>query len=147
MSRRWLAACLGLFAAGAHANEYQEGQVWQYKTRTGEESSRLYVVKVETLSNGERAFHIHLDKLSIQTGYLPGNVQTALPHVPVSAATLDQSVVRLQGLTDNPPDISEGYAVWREAYDAGEGGIFTIPVAEIVEYIESIARQHPGTPP
>jgi len=34
------------------------------------------------------------------------------------------------------PDISEGYGHWKAAFDAGEGGIFSIPVAQAVEYIE-----------
>lgn len=147
MLRKLLAVFLGLFSAGAYSHEYQAGQIWQYKTRLGEEQSRLYIVKVETLSNGERAFHIYLDNLRIPDGRLPGRVQTELPHAPVSAKTLDLSVVKLQGSTADLPDVSEGYAAWREAYDAGEGGIFTIPVSQIIDFIEGIARQHLGTHP
>ncbi|KRA20805.1 hypothetical protein [Lysobacter sp. Root604] len=147
MVRKLLAIFLSLFSAGAYSHEYQTGQIWQYKTRPGEEQSRLYIAKVETLSNGELAFHIYLDNLRISNERLPGQVQTELPHAPVSTKTLDLSVIKLQGSTANPPDVSEGYAAWREAYDAGEGGVFTIPVSQIVDFIEEVARQHLGTPP
>jgi hypothetical protein len=30
----------------------------------------------------------------------------------------------------------EGYNAWRGAYEAGRGGIFTLPLAEIVESME-----------
>ena len=147
MLPKLLALFLGLFSVGAHSHEYQTGQIWQYRTRPGEEQSRLYIAKIETLSNGERVFHIRLDKLKIPNGKLAGQVQTVLPHAPVSEKTLDISVTKLQGSTSNPPDISEGYATWREAYDAGEGGIFTIPVSEIVDLVAKVAREHLGSHP
>lgn len=145
MLRRLLAPLFGASSAGADSREYRAGQIWQYRTRPGEERSRLYIVKVETLSNGEPAFHLYLDNLKIPNSQLPGHVQSELPHTPVSSQTLDQSVVKLLGVATTVPDISEGYAVWREAYDAGEGGIFTISVAEIVDFIEEATRQHFGS--
>lgn len=145
MLRRLLAPFLGPSSAGAESREYRAGQIWEYQTRPGEERSCLYIVKVETLSNGEPAFHLYLDNLRIPNNQLPGLVQSELPHTPVSLQTLDQSVVKLLGIATTAPDISEGYAAWREAYDAGEGGIFTISVAEIVDFIEEATRQHFGS--
>jgi hypothetical protein len=105
----------------------------------------LYIVKIETLSRGQYAFHIYLDNLRIPNSHLPSRMQTELPHSPVSSETLDLSVVKLLGTATTLPDISEGYLAWREAYDAGEGGIFTISVAEIVEFIEEATREHFGS--
>lgn len=141
MLRGLLGMMLGLASAGAAAHTYEAGQVWQYKTRPGEEASRLYIVKVETLSDGQPAFHIHLDKLKLANPRAPGQVQTELPHAPVSAKTLDVSVVALEGSTDALPDIDEGYAAWREAYDAGDAGVFTLSAVEIVDLIEDTVRQ------
>src|SRR5687768_16736361 len=96
MLRRLLAPFLGPPPAPADSPQYQAGQIWQYRTRPGEEQSRLYIVKVETLSNGEPAFHLYLDNLKIPNARLPGHVQSELPHTPVSLQTLDQSVVKLR---------------------------------------------------
>ena len=147
MLRKFLVVITGLFSKSAHSHDYQEGQIWRYKTRPGEEQSLLYIAKVETLSNGERAFHIYLDNLRIPNEQLPGKFQTDLPHAPVSSGTLDLSVVKLQGHTNSPHDTAAGYALWREAYDSGEGGIFSIPVSEIVEVIEGVTRQHLSAQP
>ena len=140
MLRKLIAAFLALFSADALAHDYQVGQVWQYKTRAGEEQSRLTIARIEVLPNKERVFHISLDGLRIPGPN--GQLQTQLPHAPVSTETLDKSVVELHSTTTNLPDIREGFAQWREAFDAGEGGVFTISVAEIVDIIELAMRQH-----
>ena len=142
MLRELLASFRGPSSAEGDSREYRVGQIWQYQTRPGEEQSRLYIVKVDTLADGRLAFHLYLDNLKIPNSRLPGQVQTELPHTPVSSETLDKSVVKLLGTTATLPDISEGYAIWREASDAGEGGIFTISIAEIVDFIEEATREH-----
>lgn len=122
-------------------DKYRAGQVWSYKTRTGEENSRIYIVKVDTDGELGSIFHIYVDGIAIKNPHLPnGGSQTSLPHSPVSAETLDASVVELIESDGKMPDISEGYGVWKEAYDKGEAGVFTIPVAKIVQYIEDIVN-------
>ena len=80
-----------------------------------------------------------MDGLAIANPHIPSGVQDQLSHCPVTAATLEASVVELVSSDEaSLPDISEGYAVWREAFDAGESGYFTSPVAKIVEHIESV---------
>lgn len=39
------------------------------------------------------------------------------------------------------PAYQEGYATWRKAFEQGEAGIFTVPVAEIVEFVEKAINQ------
>ena len=45
------------------------------------------------------------------------------------------------GTTKNLPDISEGYKVWKEVFDTGQGGVFNIPISQILEYIEDTLNQ------
>lgn len=142
MPRKVLAALFGLFSASAMAQNFEAGQVWQYKTRPGESDSRLYIVKVESWPNGERIFHVYADKLKIKNRMLAGGVQTELPHAPVSEQTLKLSVTRLQRKTSALPDIAEGYGAWKEQYDQGGAGVFTISVSEIITLIEGVVTQH-----
>ena len=55
---------------------------------------------------------------------------------------MEQSVTTLERESGPVPDYSEGYRLWREAYDAGKGGVFTIPVAEGFEAVTSVLRQN-----
>jgi len=38
------------------------------------------------------------------------------------------------------PDISEGYSQWKQAFDDEGAGIFTIPVSQIIQFIEEIVN-------
>lgn len=141
MLQKALAIFIGLFSASAMPQEFQAGQVWKYNTRPGEEASKIYIVKVEAWPNGDKIFHIYADKLKIKNPMLASGLQAELPHAPVSLQTLEQSTTKQVGTTQTLPDISEGYAAWKEAYDAGGAGIFTIPVAEIISLIEGVVSQ------
>lgn len=127
----------------AYAKEYQEGQAWHYKTRAGEEQSNLYIVKIESLKGGQKVFHIYVDGLKIKNAKSPSGFQEEMPHLPVSKETLDKSVIGLAATTDKykMSDIEGGYTVWRNAYDAGEAGIFNIPLAEILNIVEGVTHQ------
>jgi hypothetical protein len=120
-------------------SKYKIGQVWNYNTREGEEASRVFIVRAEPDEKLGTIYHIYIDGLNIQNPHSESGSQDHLPHSPVSEQTLDDSVTTLAIENDpNLPDVSEGYKTWREAFDKGEGGVFTIPVSQIVQYIEDI---------
>ncbi len=101
------------------AHPYAAGQVWAYRTRPGEEGSRLRIHAVETVpGSDEPAYHVTLSGLGIQLG-----------HLPLSRQSLDASVTELSETDAAFPDPTEGVAAWRE----GGGGVFTVPVAGVVQ--------------
>ena len=114
---------------------FAAGQVWTYKTREGEEKSRVVIGRVETqMGTTGTVVHCLLRGLSIKApeGAKPIKSMT---HIPVAAKALVKSVIALEG-REAVPDVLEGYDTWRKAYDAGQGGIFGDPLAEIVAYVE-----------
>lgn len=142
MFNKVLVALLGLFSMAVLAQDFEAGQVWKYKTRSGESDSRLYIVKVDAWPNGKRIFHIHVDKLKIKNPMVDGGIQTDLPHAPVSEEALRKSVRLLQKYSGALPDIAEGYAAWKDEYDKGGAGVFTISVSEIITAVEDAVNQH-----
>ena len=122
------------------AADYKQGQVWKYKAREGEESSLLYIVRIDTEKGYGSIYHIYVDGLRIRNAHLKGGFQSTLPHSPVDRTTLDASVTELVRETKDMPDISAGYTAWREPFDAGKAGVFNIPVNKIIEYIEQAAN-------
>lgn len=138
MALKSLAALFGLSSASTTAQNFEVGQVWQYKTRPGESDSRLYIVKVESGRNGKRIFHIYVDRLKMKNPMLAGGVQTELPHAPVSEKTLKLSVTQLQEKTDVLPDIAEEYGAWKEDYDRGYDCVIKISVSELITQGERI---------
>ncbi len=129
-------ALLVALAAPAQAIDYREGQAWSYKNRPGEAASLIYIARIDRGLGPNPIFHLYIDGLKLKNPLIEGRVQDTLPHVPISQEALDASVVELVQAAAGLPDISEGYAIWRTAFEKGQTGVFTIPVAQIVQHIE-----------
>ncbi|MFL6858379.1 MAG: hypothetical protein ACJ8DZ_05620 [Allosphingosinicella sp.] len=128
------AALLAGAAPVAPKSGYAAGQVWEYRTRAGEEASRLKIQKIEALPEFARqgpVYHISIVGLHLGPGLIG-----VLPHAPVSAETLDASVTRLSASRPDFPSADEGTAEWQ----AAKGGVFTIPVAQIVAMLDETTR-------
>ena len=125
----------GLFAQ-APTPKYAVGQVWEYKTRPQDAGSLLKIQRIE--ADGDRPVY-HISIIGVHFSR-PGFAGT-LPHLPVSDQTLDASVTRLSPAAPDFPttSVDEGIAEWRKA----EGGVFTIPVAEIIGILEQSVSGQP----
>ena len=148
------AATLGLFillSLTAHAgaqdstlkdtteSKYKAGQVWGYKTRPGEEKSTFIVVKVESHPKLGNIVHIALRGLKLRKPN--GDFIEAAGHLPFAEEAINKSAVRMVKEKADLPDYEEGYGMWREAFDAGKAGIYTISVAEAVGVMEETLNQ------
>ena len=120
----------------AEAAQFFTGQVWTYKNRIGEDGSTVLINKVESHPKLGKIFHVSIFGVKVKNSKLAGGISTDLPHFPVSEETLNKSVVKLIGKKAPNPEYLDGYNVWKEAFDNGEAGIFTITLAEIVGVIE-----------
>ena len=123
----------GLFAAilspAQDRPAYAAGQVWEYSTRPEDAGSLIKIHQVETSSAGS-IYHISMTGIRLTNDRPPIDAG----HLPVSRETLDASVTHLASpLAANRtfPDPRDGIAIWRE----NEGGVFTIPLAQIAEIL------------
>jgi len=117
-------------------SHFRAGQVWRYRTRPGEEGSRMIVGRVEQSARGDVFVHVQLDGLNILNHQAPSGRSTVIQHLPIAEAHLAASVLELIAEDGAVSDFEEGYAMWREAYSAGQGGVFTLPLADIVDVME-----------
>lgn len=132
-----------LAAVPAQAIEFKPGQIWSYQTRPGEEGSKLYIARIDRGLGSRALYHLYIDGLQLKNPKFPGGVQDHLVHVPISREALEASVTELLQSDAAMPDISEGYAVWLLSFEKGQAGVFTIPVAQVVQYIEDRFNQPP----
>jgi hypothetical protein len=122
-----------LFAApgGTAPVKYSEGQIWEYKTRVGDEGSLLKIQRIEQDPESQRygpIYHISVVGIHLHNP----TITPILPHAPVSRETLDASVTKLSLDKREFPSADAGISEWRKAH----GGVFTISVAEIVEILD-----------
>ena len=75
----------------------------------------------------------------------PGSRAADVGHIPIDAGALKAacpSPAPKRALSEN---FEGGYALWREAFDAGKAGAFDIPVDQIIEVILSqMPREAPA---
>lgn len=117
--------------------EYAPGQIWTYRTRPGDEGSRVKIQMVEHYPYAEegaddRVFHVSVAGVRFRNPAVPQEIA----HAPVSRETLDASVLALADPDPEAefPDPSEGVASWKE----GEGGVFTLGLAELVQMYDDV---------
>lgn len=123
-----LLAAIGL-SGQASSPKYVEGQVWEYHTRPQDSGSLLKVQRVGTMG-AEKVYHISVVGVHFATPGIAG----ILPHIPVSEETLDASVTKLTAEKRDFPTsaLADGIEEWRKA----QGGVFTIPISQIVGIID-----------
>jgi hypothetical protein len=124
----------------AGAGRLVAGQIWSYKTRPGEEGSRLTVLKTESHPKLGNVIHVAVAGVRIKNPRVPGGVSSTVGHMPYQEVALRASLVGVTGQEPSAPDL-EGYRTWKEAFDQGKAGIWSISVAEAVAAIEKIANQ------
>jgi hypothetical protein len=112
---------------------FQPGQTWTYDTRPGESSSRARIFKIDVTPD---ATIIHVGLLNL-TFHTPGGPTDQIGHLPIEENALRQSVRQMESLDTPPPPVPEGYAMWREAFDAGKAGVWTVPLKDTISAIET----------
>jgi len=122
-------------------SRYIVGQVWSYKTRPGEEKSSFQVVKIEYHSILGTIIHVAIRRLQVNNPLSPDGISENIPHLPFSEDAVSRSALKLLEENADSPAYEEGYQMWREDFDAGNAGIFTITVSEAVEVMEATLNQ------
>jgi hypothetical protein len=118
------------------ASKFRAGQVWAFTPPTNQPNARLTVLRVEDGGKLGTIVHIAISGVSY------GDGQTQIQHLPFAESAVERSVATLERESGPIPDFADGYHQWRQAFDAGKGGIFTITVAETFDAVTSIARDH-----
>jgi hypothetical protein len=121
---------------------YEAGDLWRYRNRIGEEDSLVHIVRIDDDSAHGAIFHLYITGIEIRNGDLIGGVQSILPHMPVSRRY--ESLTEKLGTNDQvPEEFDAAYASWREAFDAGEAGVFDVTIAEIIQAVQNALADEP----
>jgi hypothetical protein len=115
---------------------FRTGQRWSYRAREGEETSTLTVLKVESHPGMGVILHVAVDGLRVSNKLVSGGVTERACHLPFARTAIERSVLALTGHEVPADDWRDGYSQWREAFDEGKAGVFTITVAEAVDALE-----------
>lgn len=121
--------------------EYKVGQKWSYRSRPGEESSYLIVVKIENEAKWGTIIHVALGGLKMKNPRSPNGFSESADHLPFSKDAIDKSAIKLLKDHVELPNFEPGYKLWRAAFDDKRAGVYTITVAEAVNIMELSLNQ------
>lgn len=142
MWRATLAVLLGIaMTTVAQAANYAVGQIWSYRTRAGEENSRVIIDKIEDDRTLGKIYHVTIKGVKVKNPKIAGGFSDRLQHLPLSQASLDGSVLKLIGTGKSDPSFQQGYREWKTAFDAGKAGIWTVSIEKIVGAVEKAINQ------
>ena len=121
-------------ASDQPVTKFRAGQIWAFKTPVNQPNAKLVVLRVENGGKLGTIVHIAL------TGLSYGEGQNTIRHLPFAERAIEQSVTKLERESGPVPDFAEGYQMWRDAFDAGKAGVFTITVAEACDMVTGVVR-------
>ncbi len=132
---------LKLFTGTDQDDKYKVGQIWEYRTRKGEEKSTLIIVGVEKHIKLGTIINISVGGLKISNPNADNGLSDEIQHLPFSKVAIDKSVTKLIETTKKLPDYKDGYDEWRTAFDNGKAGVFSITVKESIDVMEKTLGQ------
>ncbi len=115
---------------------FEAGQQWTYEHRPGESESRVLVLKVDQDEKLGFIVHILIDNVVLQCPDVPTGIVDMVSHAPFAEEFLKGSVRELIASGRPLPAFQEGYAKWREAYEKGEAGAWSVSVAECLDGLQ-----------
>ena len=127
----------------SEVRSFEPGQVWRMKGRPQDpEPLVLILASVESPVLGT-VWSVAIAGVSIPNARTKDGIQEMLPHAPVTQSVLEEGVIDLvadDGPLADDPDFEESYWQWREPFDRGEAGVFTVPLTEILDIVEQAIR-------
>ncbi len=118
----------------ASVTSFAAGQVWRYKARAQEPASRVLILLVERDAKLGEIVHIRVSGLHLKG---PKGETSQVGHLPYQSESLRSSLLSLEARDKPvPPDYQGGYKEWKQAFDSGKAGVFTVPLFELLNGFE-----------
>ncbi|MEO0460886.1 MAG: hypothetical protein AAF219_08580 [Myxococcota bacterium] len=121
-------------------DRFMPGQVWTLKGDWDGLTPTATILRIEDNEKFGRVVHLRIDGIE-----LPGpNEQPtrSISHMPLSKVAAQRSLSSSGKVSSTPAEL-DGYETWREAFDKGEAGVFTVTIKEAVDAMaETIRSNH-----
>lgn len=116
--------------------KYKCGQVWSYNTRENERQSKMTIFRIDKDRKDVPIFHVSLDRLALKNPHHRDGVIKDLPHTPLSITGMNCSTLKMIKTSADYSEQNEGYAAWLSAWRRGEANIYSVPVSDIIDFVE-----------
>lgn len=120
-------------------SQFVPGQSWSYRSRPGEENSRVVVLSVEAVG-GTLVVHVRVEGLKRIARSESDQITDTIPHAALFEHQLKSSVIELVETRQPQPPMPPEYIRWKER-EPSSSHVYTGGVAEMITWTEEVARQ------
>jgi hypothetical protein len=122
-------------------DEFSVGQVWTCVGRAEDPDPRLVIGRMERLGELGVVAHVQIMGVKVYTPTALTGYSHYIGHAPFALDALRRSIKDVVGETtvEALTDFETGYQAWKRADD---GGVWDVPVSEMLAIIESVLRKH-----
>ncbi|MDX2288678.1 MAG: hypothetical protein NW217_07635 [Hyphomicrobiaceae bacterium] len=127
--------------------DFEPGQVWRVKGRLQDGDVHAAVLAVLHYEGLGFVCSVALTEVRIMNPHVAGGIQTMVPHIPITAEMFEDAVMGLAGTggpTAADADFAAAYEQWRTPFEKGEAGVFTVPLADVIELLETAISEPKG---
>jgi hypothetical protein len=124
----------------AQVDEFKVGQVWAGIGRIQDPAPRLVIGRLERIEDLGVVAHVHIMGVKVYSPMAPTGFSDSVGHVPFALDALRRSVKDVVGeaAVGGLSDFEAGYQEWKSAQD---GGVWDVPVSEVLSTIESVLQK------
>ncbi len=113
--------------------KYKEGQTWNYKTRIGEENSRVTIRKIDR-EESFVTYHVSLDGLLLPSKTVNKNT---IPYTVVTEESLNNSVTNLSDYKKQSKTlVLDDYLQWKKGVKETGTIAYNVPLKDVIDYHE-----------
>lgn len=117
---------------------FEVGQEWSYLTRSQEPESTFIVTKIDQGGPKGMIVHIYIKGLKMKNKLSTTGFNDHIVHLPCSENALIASGLKLRDENVKLPDFKDGYLSWLKGFEENKAGVFKIPLAEAITFIETM---------
>lgn len=117
---------------------FEVAQEWTYQTRPLEPDSTFIVTRIDQGGPKGMIIHIYVKGLKMKNKLSSTGFNDHIVHLPCSENALIASGLKLIDENVKLPDFKDGYLSWLKGFEEKKAGVFKIPLAEAITFIETM---------
>ena len=120
---------------------FEVGQEWSFQTRPHEMESTFIITRIDQGGPKGKIVHIYVKGLKMKNKLSATGFNDHIVHLPCSEKALLASGLKLKNERVPLPNFMEGYLSWLKGFEQNKAGVFKLPLAESIAFLETMFRQ------
>ena len=117
---------------------FEVGQEWYYQSRPQEKESTFIITRIDQGGPKVKIVHIYVKGLKMKNKLSTTGFNDHIVHLPCSEEAILASGLKLKNELVPLPNFTEGYLSWLKSFEQNKAGVFKLPLAESIVFLETM---------